>query len=255
MAAKAPRRILVVGGDDQLARNLCHHIEQNSPHATYTASDGLDAVERIIADNPLLVVLDVGLTSIDGFEVCRRVRPTYAGPILFLTGERRKRSQLKGFQSGADDYVIKPTSFDIVLARIESLIRRAPLEPAGQGTTSGVYQLSELEPVQAGELKIDPIWQTVTSTDGQQVSLSPSEVFLLWVLGRAIGQPVTRDELVRALKGEPWDGKSRLPDMLVSKIRKKLKKLKGRPVRIEAAPGVGYVLVVPDPTGSENRPA
>jgi len=238
------RRILVVEDEDGYAHILCMHIERTSDYSTYTVTDGLQAVERILADDPLLVVLDLALPGIDGLEVCRRVRPDYTGPILFLTAEHNDQAQLESFRSGGDDYIVKPTSLDIVVARIDHLIRRAQAEPAGAPATPGVRKLADLEPVEVGDLTLDPIAQRVSAKTGAKVHLTPSEAHLLWLLGSRQGQLVSRDEMFRALKGRAWDGHDRLPDVYVSKLRKKLKKLPGRKVMIKAAQGMGYVLFV-----------
>jgi len=244
MAAKHPRSILIVEDNIQFAKILCRHIERHTDHSTEIVSNGIKAVERIRSDDPLLVVLDIGLPDISGFEVCRRVRPQYTGPIIIITGERKDVAQLKGLRSGADDYIIKPVNLDIAVARIDNLIKRLSVDASNKDHTSGIYHLSDLNPVRAGDLTIDPINQTVQGKSGKKLSLSPSEAYLLWLLASKQGEPVSRDELCQVINGNRWDGKSRLPDVFVSKLRKKIGKLSSSPIVIKSVRAAGYVLVV-----------
>ena len=200
-------RLLLVEDDRRLSALIGEYL---APHGFAVSVEGRGdrAVERIVADPPDLVVLDLMLPGKDGFEVCREVRPAYAGPILMLTARDEEMDQVVGLELGADDYVTKPVQPRLLLARLRALLRRGREgEPSKRLTV--------------GRLEIDGESRHVR-LDGAPVALGTAEFDLLWLLAGRAGEVLGRDELLRRIRGIDYDGLDRSVDIAVSRLRRKL---------------------------------
>jgi DNA-binding response OmpR family regulator len=249
-------RALLVDDDHELARLLREYL---TPHGVTVdhVDEGTGALERLAtAAEPYdIVLLDVMLPGIDGFDVCRRIRAGAAGSrasgppiaIVMLTARGDDTDRVVGLELGADDYVPKPFNPRELLARMRAVLRRvqrspappAPLEAEGHG------------PILVGDLAIDVPAHKATLA-GRELSLTSFEFRVLVVLARRAGEPVTREELAnevlprRAGDAAPYDPSvDRSLDVHVSHLRQKLGDGPREPKRIRTVRGIGYILVKP----------
>ena len=204
--------------------------------AVSTASSGMEALRQAESDRPDLIVLDVVLPDIDGFEVCRRLR---AGgnevPVIFLTARDTSSDTVTGLALGGDDYVTKPFSVEALVARVRAVLRRASraavADAAGTGGAEGILRI--------GDLELDESRWSVYRA-GVPVELSPTEFRLLAYLMRHQGRVLTRAQLLENVWGWDYAGQSQIVETYVSYLRRKLDPL-GPPL-IHTQRGVGYSL-------------
>ena len=181
---------------------------------------------------PDLVVLDIMLTGIDGFEVCRRIREVSAVPIIILTSDGTKEDIVKGLHAGADDCIAKPFSTQELLARVKALLRRAHLATRPEGQTI----------VKAGDLQIDILKGQVT-VRGKEVAISPTEYRLLLSLAAHPDTVLTRDHLIEEVWGATYRGYHEILRVTLWRLRRKLEEDPSNPQYIITRPGIGYMLV------------
>ena len=199
-----------------------------------TAVNGKDALRQAEVSQPDLIVLDVMLPDMDGFEVCRRLRA--AGnevPVIFLTARDTSSDTVTGLAIGGDDYVTKPFSVEALVARVRAVLRRAAT--AGRGERAG----ADAGLLHAGDLELDEGRWTV-HRGGVAVELSPTEFRLLAYLMRHQGRVLTRAQLLENVWGWDYSGESQIVETYVSYLRRKLDPL-GAPM-IHTQRGVGYSL-------------
>ena len=194
------------------------------------AKDGEAALEAITRLQPALVVLDVMLPKLDGFEVCRRVRAeNNSVAILMLTARDEDIDKILGLELGADDYLTKPFNPRELVARVKAILRRGENKPAAND-----------KPVKLGELVIDPI-RREARVDSRLIDLRTQEFDLLLTLANQPGRVFTREQLLQMAWGFDFYGQTRTVDVHVAHLRKKLE---GTAIKIETVTGVGYKLVV-----------
>jgi two-component system OmpR family response regulator len=199
-----------------------------------TAGTGKDALRQAEADRPDLIVLDVMLPDMDGFEVCRRLRA--AGnevPVIFLTARDTSSDTVTGLALGGDDYVTKPFSVESLVARVRAVLRRA------SRTAQGDQHDGDSEILRAGDIELDEGRWTVHRA-GVPVELSPTEFRLLAYLMRHPGRVLTRAQLLENVWGWDYAGESQIVETYVSYLRRKLDPL--GPPMIHTQRGVGYSL-------------
>lgn len=219
--------LLLVEDDARLTELLTEYLGR-SGFVVSVERDGARAVARIPAEAPDIVVLDIGIEGVDGLTVCRRVREQYTGPILIFSARGDEIDQVVGLEIGADDYLPKPASPRLLLARIRALLRRS--------------QSASAQRVEIGALVVDAASRSVT-VDGVPVELTTAEFELLWALARNAGRPVSRQELMQECRGIDYDGLDRSLDVRVAKLRQRLGD--ADPHRfIKTVRGVGYQLAV-----------
>jgi DNA-binding response OmpR family regulator len=233
-------RALLVDDDHELARLLRDYL---GPHGVSVdhVEDGLRALERLAAaaDSYDIVLLDVMLPGIDGFEVCRRIRGTRDVPIVMLTARGDDADRVVGLEIGADDYLPKPFNPRELLARMRAVLRRA--HPA---------QVSPEAPEPAGPIQVDDLVVDApahkATLGGRELQLTSFEFRVLVFLARRAGEPVTREELASAVlpKGGHYDPSvDRSLDVHVSHLRQKMGDGGREPRRIRTVRGIGYLLV------------
>jgi DNA-binding response OmpR family regulator len=228
------KHIMLVEDDDSLAVWIGDYLTSQGYEVT-VASNGIDAIAMIQEDQPDLVVLDVNLPGKDGFEVCREVRAFYSHPILMMTARLEEMDEVLGLELGANDYVTKPVRPRALLARIKGLLKR------DTNDTNDVTEPEQL--IQHGQFVIN-LHSRTTVLFGESVSISSNEFDVLWYLASHAGEIVSRDQLLKDVRGIEYDGFDRSMDVLVSRIRKKLGSA-AYPDRIKTIWGKGY-LFVPD---------
>jgi DNA-binding response OmpR family regulator len=230
-------RALLVDDDRELARLLTDYLASHGVALDHV-DDGTAGIERLGAggDPYDIVLLDVMLPGIDGFEVCRRIRARHDVPIVMLTARGEDTDRVVGLELGADDYVPKPFNPRELLARMRAVLRRArPASP------------QSADSVQVGDLVIDvPGHKALLG--GRELQLTSFEFRVLVALARRAGETVTREELAGSVlpRGDRYDPSvDRSLDVHVSHLRQKLGDDAHQPRRIRTVRGVGYVLVKP----------
>jgi len=227
--------VLVVEDDTALAEWIADYLAQHGFRVAL-ASRGDDALQRIERDAPDAVVLDLGLPGIDGLAVCRRARAFYTGPVLMLTARDEDEDEIRGLEDGADDYLVKPVRPRVLLARLQTLLRRAELAGGRQDTPRQAPVLV------VGDLMLD-LTRREAYVAGVALSLSTQEFDVLALLAGSAGRPVDRQTLSARLRGLEYDGLDRAVDLAVSRLRRKLGDPAGEPRRIKTVRGRGYQLV------------
>jgi two-component system OmpR family response regulator len=231
-------RVLVVD-DEPNIRELVQVALKFHGCAVTTGATGGDALRLAESDRPDLIVLDVMLPDIDGFEVCRRLRASdNEVPIIFLTARDTTSESITGLTLGGDDYITKPFSVEALAARVRAVLRRARRQPGkdGGGEAGGDATL------RVGDLELDEDHWTVRRA-GTPVELSPTEFRLLAYLMRNQGLMLTRKQLLENVWGWEYAGQSQVLETYVSYLRHKLDPL-GPPL-IHTQRGVGYSLRLP----------
>jgi DNA-binding response OmpR family regulator len=222
------RRILVVEDDSSLARVLCDNLLYEGFDVAL-APDGDRALKEHHAFNPDLVLLDLTLPKIDGFEVCRRLnRDQSLTGIIILTARTQKDDKVQGLRLGADDYITKPFALDELLARIHAVLRR--LHPAEQTLV-------------LGSLRID-FDRYTAERNNEKVSLSQREIEVLRYMSDRIGKVVTREELLRNVWGYQNIPLTRSVDNLIARVRWKVEPDPYNPKYIHTVYGDGYRLTI-----------
>jgi DNA-binding response OmpR family regulator len=219
--------ILVVEDDTKVAGLIRLYLE-HAGYAVETAGDGRAALERAAREPaPRLIVLDVMLPHVDGFEVCRRLRAVSDVPIILVTARAGEEDKLEGLDLGADDYLAKPFSPRELVARVRAVLRRSPSAEA-QGP-----------PVERAGLRLDPAKHEAL-VRGTRADLTPREFLLLYALMRSAGRAYTREELIERALGPDYEGLARTIDVHVRNLRRKIEVDAARPALIETVPGIGY---------------
>jgi len=222
-----PEKILVIDDDENtlwlIGTLLQHHGFEVVK--TAAASDALDIIRAQPVD---LVLLDVMMPDMDGWEVCRRIRETTAVPIIFITAKSSVKDVVKGLEIGGDDYVVKPFDNHELLARIRTQLRRGTAE-------RGADELSFAE----GNLRINFHTREV-SVYGKLVELTPKEFTLLSVLARNAGRVLTRSELITQTWGPEYGEANESLKLYVHYLRKKIERDPNRPEFILTSRGIGY---------------
>jgi DNA-binding response OmpR family regulator len=228
-------RILIIDDDVELCSLVGEYLESEGfrVEAVY---DGERGLERALTGEYLLVVLDVMLPGINGFEVLRRIRATSSTPVLLLTARGEDVDRIVGLEIGADDYLPKPFNPRELVARIRAVLRRTK-----EGKPGGT-QVPEVMRVAGVEL--DPATRTVRHA-GNLIDLTSVEFNLLEMLLREAGRVVTRERLATSVLSRKFSPFDRSIDMHVSKVRKKLGEGPGETEYIKTVRGVGYIFALP----------
>jgi len=222
-------KILLVEDDDGIADALTEGLRREG----FDVERASTGAEALAATGPDLVLLDLGLPDIDGYQVCRQLRARSSVPILVVTARGAEVDRVVGLELGADDYLVKPFGFRELVARIRAVMRRSAGNPP-----------AEPEPVQQlGRLVVDRRSRRVL-VDGDEVALSPKEFELLALLAEDPGAVVTRQQMLEEVWDPHWYGPTKTVDVHVASLRKKL----GHPEWIETVRRVGLRL---GPTGRE----
>jgi two-component system response regulator RstA len=228
-SAARRRRVLLVEDSARLAASIRDYLQQHG-FEVLIEGNGLAAGDRFDRIAPELVILDLMLPGKDGLTLCRELRTRGATPILMLTARGENIDQVLGLEMGADDYVVKPVEPRVLLARIEALLRRARPAPV---------ELAENRIV-AGRVTIDGA-RRCAAIDGQGVELTTGDFDILWLLASRQGQVVTRDEILRVVRGIDYDGLDRSIDARICRLRRKLQESGGAESMIKTVRLRGYL--------------
>jgi two-component system response regulator RstA len=228
-------RVLLVEDDDELAGLIRDYLSDNGLQVSVMA-DGAEVEQELEARRPDLVILDQMLPGKDGLQICREIRATFAGPIVFLTARSGWVDQVVGLEIGADDYLGKPIEPRLLLARVRTLLRRAePLRP----------NVSEGGKPPPQRFALDPRNRRAT-LGGRSLDLTDAEFDLLAYLHEHAGEPLTRTQLALDVCGQRYDALDRTIDVRVARLRSKLGDDPKNPKWIRSIRGVGYLFMTPD---------
>ena len=223
-------KILVVEDEKAIADIIIFNLERDG-FETLEASDGPTGLEMALRESPDLILLDIMLPGMDGFEVCKRVREQSLVPIIMLTAREGETDKVVGLELGADDYVTKPFSMRELIARIRSNIRRTEMQapPAAE---------EKAEPAESG-LRIDQEEKAVYK-DGKLLDLSVREFDIVAYLAAEPGRVVSREELMKQVWGYDYYGDLRAVDVAIRRLREKIEEKPGDPDYIMTKRSLGY---------------
>lgn len=224
----AAQTILLIDDDETLLELLADHV-RTAGYQPLTANSGSRGIQLATDAQPDLVVLDVMMPGMDGWEVCQRLRESSTVPIIMLTAKGEEYDKLRGFHLGVDDYVTKPFSFAELIARVAAVLSRV-----GRGTESG-------QRVTSGDLTIDLDQRHVTVA-GQVVDLTPIEYRVLETLARHASRTVSTEMLLAEVWGPQYTGESEHVKHYIWSLRKKIEADPGNPQHILTERGFGYRL-------------
>jgi DNA-binding response OmpR family regulator len=230
--------VLVVEDDPSISQSLVESLEGAGFDVTH-APNGKTAIDAALAvvTPPEVILLDLGLPDMDGYDVCRAIRASSSVPIIVLTARGEELDRVLGLELGADDYVVKPFGFRELVARIRAVVRRYnQTPPAGHdGATDATERLV------IGPLVVDRRAHRVL-LEGDEIALTPKEFELLEFLAEDPGAVRSRTDIIERVWDANWFGPTKTVDAHVAGIRKKL----GHPEWVEAVRGVGFRLEVPE---------
>jgi DNA-binding response OmpR family regulator len=224
----AIEKILVVDDESNIVDLVRLYLEREG-YQVASAYDGAAALDKIRMEKPALVVLDIMLPKVDGFEVCRQVRAESDVPIIMLTARDDDIDKIVGLELGADDYLTKPFNPRELVARVKAILRRAAIKPQSVG-----------QPIAIGDVVIDPARREILVA-GESVSMRPKEFDLLVAFAENKGIVLSREKLLSLVWGYDFYGQTRTVDVHVAHVRKRL--AQSDCVQIETVTGVGYKLV------------
>jgi DNA-binding response OmpR family regulator len=232
-----PEKILIVEDETALRETLAYTLEREG-YEVRAAQDGVQALAAAREQTPDIILLDIMLPGIDGFEVCRRLRADMNVPILMLTARENEIDRVVGLEMGADDYITKPFHMRELVARIKAQLRRVRLireekraAPPGEAAPEA--------PIVSGDLSIN-IARGEALRSGNPLLLKPKEYELLLYFARHRGQALSREQILERVWGWEYTGDSRTVDVHVRWLREKIESDPAHPVRLVTVRGAGY---------------
>lgn len=219
------KKIVIIDDDPKIRAMLVRSLEFTG-YQVFSAPDGILGWDLVMRENPHLIVLDVMLPQMNGFEICLELKNIMDTPILMLTAKDEIRDRVKGLDCGADDYLVKPFALDELLARIRALLRRYKLEG------DCILEFSDLRMIQETR-------QVFRGT--REIVLTAKEFDLLACFINHPRQVLTREKLMDSVWGYDYEGESNVLEVYIGYLRSKLEE-KGEPRLIQTVRGVGYVM-------------
>ena len=231
-------KILVVEDEPALVDTLDYSLRRQG-YAVVTAGDGRKAIELARSEHPDLIVLDIMLPGLDGFEVCRILRQETSVPILMLTARSEEVDKVVGLEVGADDYLTKPFSMRELMARVKALLRRVRLDREEIEVAQSPSSDFVVERMVFDNLVIDLSRREVLC-NGRVFHVKPKEFDLLVFLARNRGIVLSRDLILERVWGWEYDGGSRTVDVHVRWLREKIERDPSHPERLLTVRSIGY---------------
>ena len=245
---ETPARVLIVDDEPTLRDTLSFYLRREG-FEVKAVEDGAAALVATRADHPDLIVLDIMLPKMDGFQVCRTIRAESTVPILLLSARGEEFDRVLGLELGADDYLSKPFAFRELVARIRAMLRRAQMPGRSLGeaeldpsTARADHGAENDRPVTVGDITIDPLRRQATRA-GEPLVLKPKEFDLLLHFARRPGIVHSRETLLRDVWGYDYPIDTRTVDVHVRWLRQKIELDAAAPQRIETVRGHGYRFV------------
>ena len=230
------KKVLVVDDEKPISDIIKFNLEKEG-YEVLIAYDGEEALARVEADDPDLIILDLMLPKIDGLEVAKRVRVKHSTPIIMVTAKDSELDKVLGLELGADDYVTKPFSNRELVARVKANLRRQEAV-----TTAADNRKADIK---VGDLTIHPDAYTVTKR-GENINLTHREFELLHYLARHLGQVINREHLLQTVWGYDYFGDVRTVDVTVRRLREKIEDNPSHPEWLVTRRGVGFYLANPN---------
>lgn len=224
------RRILVVDDDPKILKALDQALRQEG-YDVSRAADGEEALRLARELKPDLVVLDIMLPKMDGFEVCAQLRELGSTPVLILSARGEEMDKVVGFNVGADDYLTKPFRLTELVLRVRAILRRT--QPVAPG------ELADERPLRFREMEINRAGRTVTVRN-KHVELTPKEFDLLWLLASHPGHVFSRDALLQRVWHSDYVGDEAALTVCVRRLREKIESDPGHPEYVKTVWGIGY---------------
>lgn len=226
------KHILIVDDDALMRRSMAFNLEQAGYRAS-AAANAEDALAISHRDAPDLILLDIGLPSMDGLDALRHFRQQLNAPVIFVTARRRELDEILGLELGADDYITKPFEMNVLLAHVKALLRRVETHPLA---------MAQIQSVIVGDLSIDPLAHTVTIA-GQTLELTRREFDLLHALALHPGQVLSTQDILSEVWGAEFMGQPQVVYVHIRWLREKMETKPDKPKRILTVRGVGYKLI------------
>jgi two-component system, OmpR family, response regulator len=224
-------KVLVVEDDANLLETLKYNLKKES-YAVVTAVDGEQAVEVARREKPDLILLDIMLPKLSGYEVCRILRKEMTAPVLMLTARAEETDKIVGLEIGADDYVTKPFSMRELIARVRAMLRRTRIMETS---------LPEADIIRIGDIQIDIARHRALLND-IVIELNPKEFDLLTFMARNKGLVFSREQLLEKVWGYDYAGDTRTVDVHIRWLRQKIEADPGNPKYVVTVRGTGYKL-------------
>jgi len=225
------RKTLVID-DDPIFLRLVEQVLTHNGHQVFKAGSGQEGLRLLFARKPDLVLLDVVMPGMDGWQTCSLIREVSDVPIIMLTGQRKAEQDIvAGLNYGADEYLIKPVGNEELVARVQAVLRRTEMPPASNATREIIYS--------DGFLTLDMARRMVT-VNGKQVKLTPREFRLFALLVENAGRILTHKQILESVWGWEYTDDIDYVRIYISHLRQKIESAPGLPKYIVTEPGVGY---------------
>jgi two-component system KDP operon response regulator KdpE len=227
------KTLLLVDDEPQIRRVLQTTLYQ-AGYGVILAKNGQEGIDTVVREHPDLVLLDINLPDMSGFDACKMIRVSFAGPILMVTVRNSVRDKIDALDAGADDYIVKPFAMGELLARVRAALRRSSAE-------------EPLPKIETSELTVDFEMRMVT-VRGNSVHLTPKEFDVLRLLVTQQGRPVTHRKILQTVWGPEYGEETEPVRVVIKQLRQKIEKNPARPRYILTEPWVGYKFQVPTDT-------
>ena len=230
--------LLLVDDEPQIRRVLQTTLFE-AGYGVILAKNGQEGIDTVVREHPDLVLLDINLPDMSGFDACRLIRLSFAGPILMLSVRNSVRDKIDALDAGADDYIVKPFAMAELLARVRAALRRSSAE-------------QPLPKIETAELTVDLDMRMVT-VRGDSVHLTPKEFDVLRLLVTQQGKPVTHRKILQIVWGPEYAEETEPVRVVVRQLRKKIEKNPAHPRYILTEPWIGYMFQLPPDTLEKRR--
>ncbi|MGQ9828995.1 MAG: response regulator transcription factor [Roseiflexus sp.] len=223
---------ILVADDDLASVKLTSFLLEDAGYKVIKAYDANGVLQAVEQRSPDLVLLDVGMPKVSGFDICRQIRRISDVPIIFVTGSGQLQDRVTGLQIGGDDYLVKPFEPAELLARVEAVLRRR-----NSDLVNPVTRISQ------GPLTLDPIEHTVLFEDGRSIVLTPIEFRLLYYLMQNTGRVLSASQILSKVWGYDYEGESNLVAVYIRRLRAKVEPNIDEPRYIVTVRNLGYKFV------------
>jgi two-component system KDP operon response regulator KdpE len=230
------KTLLLVDDEPQIRRVLQTTLYQ-AGYGVILAKNGQEGIDTVVREHPDLVLLDINLPDMSGFDACKMIRVSFAGPILMVTVRNSVRDKIDALDAGADDYIVKPFAMGELLARVRAALRRSSAE-------------EPLPKIETSELTVDFEMRMVT-VRGNSVHLTPKEFDVLRLLVTQQGRPVTHRKILQMVWGPEYGEETEPVRIVIKQLRRKIEKSPARPRYILTEPWIGYKFQVPTDTSQK----